>query len=120
MFAIHSKLAREMTWRSIAEGTLGAVARYTRLECAMTRPTTLERAFDLARTGKFASIEQIKQRLRAEGYDINQIIGPYLKRQLRQTIDDSSLGDMRPSNSRPEAYSASASTRTFRTHPAQR
>ena len=42
----------------------------------MSRLTALERAFELARTGKFQTIEHIKQKLKREGLDANQIEGP--------------------------------------------
>jgi hypothetical protein len=47
------------------------------------RPTTLERAFALARTGECASVSEIKTRLQAEGYAPSQIEGPALVRQLK-------------------------------------
>jgi hypothetical protein len=50
------------------------------------RPSALERAFELARSGKVASIETIKLILRREGYDGAQLAGPHLIRQLRLLI----------------------------------
>jgi hypothetical protein len=46
------------------------------------RPTTLERAFDLARSGQFGSVQEIKKKLRAEGFYADQITGPSLSKQL--------------------------------------
>jgi hypothetical protein len=48
--------------------------------------TNLERAFDLARSGTCSSIERIRQRLKAEGYDHNMVVGRSLKAQLRALI----------------------------------
>ena len=44
--------------------------------------TTMERAFELARASTCASITDIKKRLAAEGYAMDQIEGRSLKRQL--------------------------------------
>ena len=44
--------------------------------------TTLERAFELAETGKFKSTEDIRRRLRSEGFDPRQIEGLHLSKQL--------------------------------------
>jgi hypothetical protein len=52
------------------------------------RPSALERAFELARSGGVASIETIKLILKREGYDGYQLIGPQLRRQLRVVIFD--------------------------------
>ena len=48
------------------------------------RPTALERAFELARSGDYARPQDIRARLNAEGYDGAQIEGPSLLRQLRE------------------------------------
>ncbi len=50
------------------------------------RPTTLERAFELARSGDCQSIQEIRERLRAEGHIDSQVTGPSLMRQLRDLI----------------------------------
>jgi hypothetical protein len=49
-----------------------------------SRQTTLERAFELARTGDCLGIAQIRAQLRAEGYSLGQLEGPSLARQLRE------------------------------------
>jgi hypothetical protein len=46
-------------------------------------PTQLERAFSLARSGKYAGITEIRAQLRAEGYSATQLEGPTLLKQLR-------------------------------------
>lgn len=50
------------------------------------RPTTLERAFQLARSGEVRGIVDIKARLRAEGYGdaATQLTGPKLISELRR------------------------------------
>ena len=45
--------------------------------------TCLERAFELAGSGKYHDVQEIVQRLRAEFYDANQIEGRVLRDQLR-------------------------------------
>ena len=46
----------------------------------------LERAFEMARSGKYNSTTEIKQRLATEGYSLKDFVGPALARQLRQII----------------------------------
>jgi hypothetical protein len=48
------------------------------------RPTALERAFDLARTGNYAGVSELRQQLKTEGYSVEQLSGPALLRQLRE------------------------------------
>jgi len=50
----------------------------------MGRPFALERAFELARSGECAKLEDIRERLKAEGYGVEQLSGPALLRQLRE------------------------------------
>lgn len=47
------------------------------------RLTTLERAFDLARSGQCADVADIVRRLSDEGFGTQQVTGPTLLRQLR-------------------------------------
>ncbi len=49
-----------------------------------SRPTTLERAFDLARSGDCHTIPELRKRLKAEGHSEQQISGSVLMRQLRE------------------------------------
>ncbi|RYE34757.1 MAG: hypothetical protein EOP23_02760 [Hyphomicrobiales bacterium] len=46
--------------------------------------TVLERAFELARTGRFPKIRELRRRLQEEGYNAGQIEGPALMQQLRE------------------------------------
>ena len=48
--------------------------------------SVLERAFELAKSGKYPSVEDIARRLLAEGYSIEQVTGRQLKIQLRALI----------------------------------
>lgn len=48
--------------------------------------TTLERAFELARSGKYTSVSDLKRDVVAEGYAKNQLDGLALGRQLLQLI----------------------------------
>jgi len=52
---------------------------------AMTQPTTLERAFTLARSGTCVSVDEIRQQLRRERYDHvdSHLAGHSISRQLR-------------------------------------
>ena len=52
-----------------------------------THPISLERAFQLARSGQSSSLEDIRLQLRREGL-YEQVIGPVLTRQLRDLISD--------------------------------
>ena len=47
------------------------------------RPTTLERAFTLARSGEYLGVSEIKTQLKVEGFALHQIEGPTLMKQLR-------------------------------------
>jgi hypothetical protein len=44
--------------------------------------TTLERAFQLAQSGECSTLDDIKQRLKAEGYPLAQLTGYALNKQL--------------------------------------
>ena len=50
------------------------------------RMTALERAFQLARSGQVSGLPQIVEGLRGEGYSVNQVQGPILRRQLADLI----------------------------------
>jgi hypothetical protein len=54
--------------------------------------TALERAFQLAKTGTYPTVQDIKQKLKSEGYAQNQISGPTLYRQLREIIRGANRG----------------------------
>jgi hypothetical protein len=50
------------------------------------RMTSLERAFEMARSGKYASVAEIKKQLHNEGFSVAQVTGTVLLRQLRELI----------------------------------
>ena len=50
--------------------------------------TALERAFDLARSGEYSTVNRIKDRLKAEGYTMAQVDGKALTKQLRALMKD--------------------------------
>lgn len=56
----------------------------------MTTPTTVERAFELARSGSCASVQDIRRRLKSEGHDQVEahLAGPSLGKQLRRLCED--------------------------------
>ena len=54
--------------------------------------TVLERAFELARSGRCRTIDDIHRQLKAEGYSTHQIMGPWLHRQLRSLMQDATHG----------------------------
>ena len=49
--------------------------------------TALERAFELAGSGRFARVGEIKRALAAEGFSVDQITGRILSRQLQAEIN---------------------------------
>ena len=52
------------------------------------RLTVLERAFELARSGKCLNVSEILKRLKSERYDIRQLEGVALKKQLMALIEE--------------------------------
>ena len=50
----------------------------------MAQPTALERAFALARSGKFLTVSEIRSQLKQERYDVSQLEGRALQKQLRE------------------------------------
>jgi hypothetical protein len=48
--------------------------------------TTIERAFELARSGRYLSLSEIKVRLSIEGYSADFVEGPQLCSQLKALI----------------------------------
>ena len=52
------------------------------------RKTALERAFELARSGRCLLVSDIAHKLHAEKYDFSQLKGPVLKKQLMSLIEE--------------------------------
>jgi hypothetical protein len=48
--------------------------------------TALERAFQLAKTGAYASVQEIKRQVSREGFSADQITGRSLSKQLSELI----------------------------------
>jgi hypothetical protein len=57
-----------------------------------TRLTSLERAFELAKSGQCATVDQIKRQLKAEGLSAGQVEGRMLIKQLRELMDAAKKG----------------------------
>jgi hypothetical protein len=51
--------------------------------------TALERAFELARSGRYLRLDQLLRRLNNEGYPGEQVTGPAVRRQLNRAIKES-------------------------------
>ncbi len=49
--------------------------------------TVLERAFQLAKSGSYTSVADIKKRLSVEGYGVAQLTGRVLTKQLNALIN---------------------------------
>jgi hypothetical protein len=80
--AISSTVATELfTVFSVVEGNTEP-----RVRTMKPNVNTLERAFELARTGEFDSIRQLEARLHHEGYPSGLVVGPYLSGQLRELM----------------------------------
>ena len=56
-----------------------------------TRKNTLERAFDMARTGRHARLSDLIDCLNREGYDGRQVSGPVLRKQLSNLIKEAKI-----------------------------
>ena len=50
------------------------------------RPTPMERAFEMAKSGQCKSVDEIRKRLKQEGYSVTQITGRSLLKQLGELI----------------------------------
>ena len=50
--------------------------------------SAIEHAFDLASSGRFHTIQEIRGRLRHEGYSEDQLLGPALLKNLRALINE--------------------------------
>jgi hypothetical protein len=50
------------------------------------RPTDLERAFELARSGRCGRVEDLRTQLRKEGYSVDRLTGRTLIKQLQALI----------------------------------
>ncbi len=69
-----------------ARAPVSGVISYGKPDAVDPYRTSLERAFELARSGRCATIDEIKQRLKAELFDQHIIEGRALRSQLRKLI----------------------------------
>ena len=62
-----------------------------------SKVSALERAFQLAESGRLATVDDIKKQLKQEGYEVifSIITGPSLRSQLRDLIKAAHLGARR-------------------------
>jgi hypothetical protein len=67
-------------------GGSGAFAVLLRFSEMKPNVNAIERAFELARSGRCVTLKQIQDCLRAEGYTHDLIVGRYLSAQLRQLM----------------------------------
>ena len=56
----------------------------------IVKPNTIERAFELARSGEFRAVEEIRKQLLKERHDQvdSHLSGPMIRRQLRRACAD--------------------------------
>lgn len=83
----------ELAARPSPQDKLGAHGRLPISRGMNFRPTALERAFTLARSGDCDGVSAIREQLRSEGYSLNQLEGPSLTRQLRALCVESRKAD---------------------------
>lgn len=50
--------------------------------------TSLERAFELAKSGQYLTMDHIRTKLKAEGYDFRQLEGRVLSKQLVEIMQN--------------------------------
>jgi hypothetical protein len=62
--------------------------------------SALERAFQLARSGRLATVDDIKKQLRQEGYEVSSEYGSSLRSQLRELIKAAPLDPSAPPSAR--------------------
>lgn len=85
----HPKPAGGKSPKTAGAASLVALGVPGVLVSAMDRTKTpIERAFELARSGKYLTASEVKRAVSAEGYAVAQIEGPLLMRQLRALIRD--------------------------------
>jgi hypothetical protein len=70
----------------------------------------MERAFDLARSGRFTTLDEIVTTLDREGYYTSQIQGPLLKRQLKDLLKAARPPGERPSSQQAKGQKPGVST----------
>ena len=56
----------------------------------------IERAFELAQTGRFTTVSEVRQRLRDEGYIADGVVGPHLCSQLKAAMRKALVSQHKP------------------------
>ena len=82
-FRCWGKRAVGRTWCGCT-GTFSGDVRFSTMD---NHPTTLEKAFHLAGSGKCPNLAYLMKQLKQEGYDTFHIQGPMLKKQLAALIE---------------------------------
>lgn len=72
-------------------------------------PTPIERAFELARSGQHATVDEIRQRMKREGLDHAQVAGPVLLKQLRTLCTESVARQAAEDQAKAEAEAEASS-----------
>ena len=83
-----------------------AIAQLERYGCMSRHPTPVERAFELARSGQHATVDEIRQQMKREGHDHAQISGPVLLKQLRALCTESVARQAAEDEAKAEAEAA--------------
>ena len=65
--------------------------------------TALERAFELARSGRFQTVTELKKLVIREGYQASQLEGSQLSRQLAALIRESNIPTPEPVEPEPDS-----------------
>jgi hypothetical protein len=81
--------------------------------CGMDTQTTLERAFDIAGSGGCISVTELIRRLKDEGYEIHQLEGPHLRRQLTRLMNEKKPSRLREGHSMPRVLPRALETSRF-------
>jgi len=63
---------------------------------SLIRASAVERAFEIARSGRAKSIQEIQKTLDREGYDYRKIYGKALCRQLHEVIQGEPIKPLAP------------------------
>lgn len=74
----------------------------------MVRPSTVERAYQLARSGECADIEDVRKRLRAEGFENlrSHLQGRSVSKAIRELCVAAYTGPPKPARNRKSSASS--------------
>jgi hypothetical protein len=79
-------IVAELKSISVAIGWSPSAGGPFKVAMSLQTQTTLERAFELAQTGKCRTVTELRLKLRGEGFDVDQITGPKLLKQLNALL----------------------------------